>query len=329
MSYDLYFYRKAGESPAKKGLFGALLGSGARKSSMLDENGLRSFLTSYGHFSSIDKTDKGFEATYFNSDTGASAFFSFDRGETDQRCDYPGFTYTGLSLNINYFRPFFYGYEAALATEAICKKFDLYTADPQSSDEAPKMRTVDEVFTAWDASNTKSVRGQIERLRKEGKENQEISPDIWARMSRPMSEAWWSYRYHHDQILKYVDDNNIDAFVPTFIFVFKRIRDNRLVTCIPIADGVGYVLPRCDHFGMDSGDGKVIVESEALLGEIGNVLKSLPVPGMDLIYFTHEDAKSIGSTLRGLKAEKEEENYRMVPIYQNSAFVPGPFIDID
>ncbi len=330
MSHDVYFYQKSQESPTKKGFLSGLVGSRENVQSTLDRNELQSFLTSLGCFSEIKNTDSGFNAVYHNKDTEATAYFTFNRDDRARNHDHQGFSYTGLSLNINYYRPFYYAYEAALVSETISKKFNLYISDPQSRDSAPKMRTADEMFATWDRINTESICQMIERMRKEGKENEETTPNIWSRMSRDTSRSYWQYLYNHDKIAKYVEDKNISACVPTWIFVFQRNSDKKLMTCIPFLEGVNYVLPNCDLFDVSWADRSKsgIVKSEILTNKIHGILRPLGMPGVDLQYMDNESPEKIREIVHSINLDDQfNDNYKIVR--QKNSFVPGVFIDID
>jgi len=330
MSYDLYFYMKNGGATVKRGFIGSLMGSHSNKPTVLAEKELLSYLTSYGHFSGVKKTDNGFEAIYHNKDTEATATFAFNRRDAGREGNYQGYSYTGLSMKVDYIRPFYYGYEAAMVAEAICNRFGMSTSDPQSSEEAPKSRTMAEIFSSWDRRNTDSVRDMINRTKGDGGETVGSLPDVGSRMSRESSRAYWEYLYNHNKIARYIDDHNISAYLPTWIFVFQRNTDKKLLTAMPFMEGVNYVVPKCDLFEVtwENHSKSGIVKYETLLSQIRDKLHPLGMPGMDLQYLDKEGADQIRGILHSLDLEEQySTNYKI--IRQQSSFIPGIYIDTD
>jgi len=330
MSYDLYFYMKSGGAAAKRGFIGSLMGSRGNKPTILAEKELLSYLTSYGHFSGIKKTDSGFESTYYNRDTEATAIFAFNRKDVGRKDNYPNHSYTGLSMKVDYIRPFYYGYEAAMVAESICNKFGMSVSDPQSNDDAPKPRNTDEIFSSWDRCNTNLVRSMIERTKGDGGETEGSLPDIESRMSRESSRGYWEYLYNHDKISRYIEQHNISAYVPTWVFVFQRNSDKKLLTSMPFIEGVSYVIPKCDLFEVtwENHSKSGVVKSETLMSQIRDKLHPLGMPGIDLQYLDAEGANQIRGILHGLNLEEQySTNYKI--LRQQNSFVPGIYIDID
>lgn len=91
-------------------------------------------------------TVHGEHAVYENEDTGV--YFVFDHDATDSR----------VTFNLNYFRPHFFGLEAAPEVESFVAAFDLSIDDPQSDGMGNGPFTSNGFLRGWNAGNRLAYR---------------------------------------------------------------------------------------------------------------------------------------------------------------------------
>jgi len=118
---------------------------------------------SWGHF---ERTDR--QLWYRNEDTGVyfSLDFEAESPNEGQRPDIPeGYFDTGLSFNLNFNRPSYFGYEAMPIVEHLASSFALSAFDPQASDSEhlllPKVNA-DDLLRSWLSNNRNAILTMIE-----------------------------------------------------------------------------------------------------------------------------------------------------------------------
>lgn len=135
MSLDLFFY-KPDASNASKQVIGSYL---EKKASFQNYAGGNQWL-------------------YNNDDTGVYCAIEYtepDLGDAGGEADYPGFTNTNFTFNLNYLRPDFFGLEAFLLVEKIVRELDLYIVNPQMGAEAedPHKPSPGSLYKSWSDFN--------------------------------------------------------------------------------------------------------------------------------------------------------------------------------
>ena len=143
MSYDLFFYVRAGER--------------------LDPVRWLEYVAAQPHMTLRKRqADAGHQAWYQHPSSGAYCSFDLSTEELGPLPEELGqdFAETGLSFNLNYVRGTFFALESMPLVEAMANEFGLLTVDPQahsSNDDAPRVRTASELIDTWRAGNQFAV----------------------------------------------------------------------------------------------------------------------------------------------------------------------------
>ncbi len=107
------------------------------KSESLTADEFESYFNSRPHY-----TLNGDQAFYENEDTGV--YFSFDYAPDELGT---------VAFNLNYYRPHFFGLEAAPEVEAFVWAFNLTIDDPQIEGMSDGPFSVDGLLRGWNAGN--------------------------------------------------------------------------------------------------------------------------------------------------------------------------------
>lgn len=170
----------------------------------------------------------GMRLAYDNGDTGVRFTIDYSVG------DRPGDDVeTALSLNLNYFRPSFFAYEAMPVVVELAEKFDLLIQDPQSDEEAPRPCDVGALIEGWVASNESSVPA----VAKAGG-----TDDIYF-LPRDKADALWRYNFSRAALQAEVGH---DAFVP-LVFVLAPEGGRECVTAAVWAEAIPTLFPPVDY----------------------------------------------------------------------------------
>jgi hypothetical protein len=136
MSYDLYFYKKNTDKEVHINI------------KLVDE-----FFSQ--NIPYITREDENW--IYNNKETSAEFSFIYYNQEDDYEdaddFKFEGFTYTGLTLDIDLGLPEFFGVECFDVVERLIQKLDLYIHDPQKEDNSPEIYTAEELFQTWKENN--------------------------------------------------------------------------------------------------------------------------------------------------------------------------------
>lgn len=130
MSYDVYFIRR-NDGPL----------------------GLDQFSTYFSNRPNYEV--EGTQAWYTNEDTGV--YFSFDHTRLEGENE-DGVSASVASFNLNYFRPPFFGLEAAPEITAFVRRFDLIVHDPQVHGMGDGDYSEDGFLRGWNAGNAVGYR---------------------------------------------------------------------------------------------------------------------------------------------------------------------------
>lgn len=186
----------------------------------------------------------GHEALYENPDTGV--YFSFRFGdpipsEDGEEMLAPirdkGLFWTGISFNINYFRPHVFGLEAAPEVKALVDRFDLAVDDPQNSGMGTGDYSIEGFLSGWNTGNAfaysalKSQHGDT------------LTGEV---LLAPTStiEAIWRWNLGRRKLQESVPP---EIYV-TKIFTMKM--DNALTTMAVWSDAIPTILPSVDYIGL-------------------------------------------------------------------------------
>ncbi|CAJ36090.1 hypothetical protein [Methanocella arvoryzae] len=325
MSHILYFYVDEADRPAKKGLFGPLKAGPGYEYVSADD--LKSFLHRSGHFEEKAAAKDGFEADYYNKHTGTTMTFRLRRStihDVESRYSFPGFSYTGLSVSIEYFRPAYFIHEGSALIEEMCREFRMYVLDPQLSPLLKKCMAVT-IVRSWEAGNDKAVRTALAGGAGGMPENAQVSPGRQARpyMPRDRMMAWWKYTYSKEELKKKVGESaTVRVHVPEWKIIRPAGVRHQLFFAMTLAEGIGYIMPPCDVYLVKRNGFKEVgaVDARELMPRIREYLRPWSFSGMEFNVLTSSDARKIVGILRDVPLES---------IHKYEQIAPGSFIDVD
>lgn len=211
MSYDLFFLRRRSEAP-------------------LSIDAFRTHFAEREHYSIAG--DGRDQAVYENRNTGV--YFAFehaspdeDREELDEVDD--DFEHTGVSFNLNYWRPSIFGLEAEPEVRVFVDRFGLHVDDPQTDGMGRGPYSSALFLTGWNAGNEfayRALRGEVDE------------PPA----SLPTAEIHrcWSWNRRIPELQQELGD---DVFVPTISFVRHN---GRVASYVVWGDALPIALPRTD-----------------------------------------------------------------------------------
>jgi hypothetical protein len=180
---------------------------------------------------------EGAAAYYFNEYTGV--YFSFEYNgdvspdESDDELDdedqededeFP------IAFNINFYRPSFFGLEAANEVVEFVAEFELDVVDPQNDDEEEGF-SAESFLKGWNAGNRFAYRAILG--------NEEYDQEAMTYPAARLHEIW-SWNYERDELQNRLGD---DIFVPRIYFMKV---DDKIVTTTLWPDAIPICLPKVD-----------------------------------------------------------------------------------
>ena len=203
MSYDLYLDR----------------------STVVTSDEFRAFFTQLPHCKAENT-----QAVYQNDDTGV--YFLFDLA-TEPDDEGPSFK---ISFNLNYFRPHFFGIEAAPILRAVIDGFGFTIHDPQNDGMGDGPFTEEGFLRGWNKGNAFGYRA-ILRSDKPPKE-------VYAR-PREETGAIWRWNYEKENTQQTFGER---IFVPR---IFCVVADGALCSAAVWPDGIAELVPAVDLYFID------------------------------------------------------------------------------
>ena len=222
---------------------------------------------------------------YNNEATGVYFVFEENSWEDPEESPVPPeYQDVGVSFNLNFNRPSFFGHEAMPFVQRFAEQFGVIAMD---GEEQPIALTSELLIARWSKSNDWAVKA----LRKE----EDMEPAY--SMPRAKSLAWWRYMQRHSVLEKELE--NDDIFVPRLELIHNP-ETREVMTYTTWAPGIAMIIPSCDYFG-------VIRERQRLLRPPKQELGF--VPAAKLWELTHEFLESYDTergllTLRGSNVER-------------------------
>ena len=138
---------------------------------------------------------EGSQALYENSDTGV--YFYFERD-----ADNPG----SIAFNLNYFRPHFFGLEAAPEVAEFIRTFDLSIYDPQAEGMEDGPFSIEGFLDSWNAGNRFGYKAVL---------SSEHQPETHVYPTKELQHIWkWNFNRSRSQ-----DEAGDDRFVPIIMFM--------------------------------------------------------------------------------------------------------------
>lgn len=185
---------------------------------------------------------EGSEIWYENEDTGV--YFSFGLGSnepTEEEIIKPirkaGFKWSGLTFNMNYFRPSVFGAEAAVELDALVKEFSLAVDDPQNEGMGLGAFSKRRFIQGWNAGNKFAISAM---------KTQEGETLVNRLHLLPSSQikSMWNWNYNRE---------GLQALVGPEIYVTKIMPMNfagKLVTLAVWSDAIPSIFPVVDFLGL-------------------------------------------------------------------------------
>jgi len=148
------------------------------------------------------------QAFYQNEDTGV--YFTFDYGETGQADDEEA---DSLSFNMNYFRPHYFGLEAAPEVMAFIEAFDLDVIDPQGDETTNGAFSLDDFLNSWNAGNRFAYRAILSSA--DGEELFVAPTEEYVYPAEEL-EKIWQWNFGREDLQRQVGETR---FVPKIMFL--------------------------------------------------------------------------------------------------------------
>jgi hypothetical protein len=202
MSYDLFFRPRAGE---------------------LTDSAFNAYFHDRSHY----KVDSS-QAWYQNEDTGV--YFVFERQDDSQQDEGEVFPAT---LNVNYFRPSYFGLEAEPEVTAFVRAFDMTVSDPQIEGMGDGDYDAERFLTGWNKGNEFGYAAIL----RDAKNREGLA----ALPTQKLLQAWRWNRHKLELQLQLGESK----FVPRVLFA--RI-DGKAATVAVWPDGIPIAVPDVDYF---------------------------------------------------------------------------------
>lgn len=274
-----------------------IVGQGKEKS---DDKTMLEFFSSFGNFPGPEKCGDGFDAGYLNEKTGTHVVFSMHRNkvpEMDSEHPYPGYTFSGLSVILNYNRPHYFMHEAALIIQAFCTRFNLRVYNPQDSEELMSC-TAEDLIRTYDIANTAISRHTLSQSG--GTLITHVKSGPVPVMDRNSSHEFWEYMYNREKISSWMMDEDIELYVPDMM-VLRDKKDGSLWRTMVLSDGVGYLMPSCEAFLIDSDSRKPgIVQGDLLRERLSGLLHPVRILDREYLSLSIADSKSLTEKIHDL-----------------------------
>jgi hypothetical protein len=204
MSYDLYFRPRTGE---------------------LTESAFNGYFRDRPHYKI-----EGAQAWYQNEDTGV--YFVFERQDSEPQPDDEGEAFPA-TLNVNYFRPSYFGLEAQPEVTAFVRAFDMTVSDPQLDGMGDGEYVAERFLTGWNKGNEFGYEAILsDRKNREGL------------ASLPTEKLMQAWHWNRNKLALQLELGE-SKFVPRIMFL--RL-DGQVVTIAVWPDGIPIAVPEVDYF---------------------------------------------------------------------------------
>ena len=159
------------------------------------------------------------QAYYENQDTGVYFHFDYAKGEV-----YP------VAFHLNYYRPHFFGLEAAKELTAFVEHFNCCLLDPQANGMKEGPYSVEGFLRGWNTGNVMGVQTLVTTRQR---------PMNYVSSTQELERVWnWNYCRKQRQ-----DTFGDKLFVPKIMFMKG---DERARTAVIWPDGCSIALPKVD-----------------------------------------------------------------------------------
>lgn len=189
----------------------------------------------------LDYRGEGSEIWYENQETGV--YFSLGLGAnppTEEDITEPirnaGFQWTGLSFNMNYFRPSVFGLEAATELDALVKEFDFVVDDPQNDGMGLGAFSKAAFIRGWNAGNSFAISAM------KTQEGEELVNRVQLLPSAEI-KAIWEWNYNRRELQKEIGPEIYVAKITTMrmngSFGTLAVWSDAIPTIFPVVDYLG------------------------------------------------------------------------------------------
>lgn len=242
---------------------------------------------------------KGFEnrIIYQNQDTGVYFSLEFSpvvSGEETYPAAPDGYVDTGLSLNLNFLRPMFFGMEAFPVVERLCSDFGLIAFNPQDDVEI-RMPDSRELVASWIKHNTWAINGMA-------KHRENYAPLY---LERSKSTYLWEYL----SVKKTLQSSRADVFVPNIVVVQHK-NGRVLGTATTCTLGIPTMIPECDWVFVAQkkkwfrrGYDLKVLSWSTFRSVLGSLLESFVFDGPQVQLIRLESVQKVGELLSASSAE--------------------------
>jgi hypothetical protein len=202
VSYDLYFKPRAGSFESRR---------------------FSEYFSQRTHYKV-----NGAQAWYANEDTGV--YFVF---ELQDEAEHAEGEYFPVALNLNFFRPSFFGLEAEPEIKAFVDAFDMTVSDPQTHGMSDGEYSSELFLSGWNHGNEF---GYAAFLRDPASRDDLVS--------LPAADliAAWSWNFARNDLQRVLGESK---FVPCIMFM---LIDGQPATVAVWPDGIPIAVPRVDYF---------------------------------------------------------------------------------
>ncbi len=214
MSFDLYFCWQ--------------------KPERIDFGAVSNWAAAQGSFSCTET-----QLWYDNAETGVYCSFDFEAQPAEDPEELPpipdGLFDTGLSFNLNFNRPSFFGREAMPLVEELAHRFGLYVVDPQVWDEGAGLHRevrASQLVSSWLEENRRAIRVFVE------------DPELSSPLYMPASQSDYLWRYRRSMKAMQLSCGE-ELFVPQ-LPVLRRGDSRRVRTAFVLTQGIATVIPNAD-----------------------------------------------------------------------------------
>lgn len=276
MSYDLFFYKRK-DNPVTSNTITEYL---SQKLGITDNRGAR-------------------EWSFENEDTNVYYSFQLEKESAiEEEEDYPDYENTGLSFNLNFMRPSFFGLEAFLFVEQLTKDLDLFIANPQTSVDVLCQSNRHELFENWNASNLSISAAYFDKM------GASYFPEEKA-------NKVWAYNVERKKIQAQLGEG---YFAPRILFV-KHKNSGQVCTLTTWTQHIPNVFPEADYyalhqkykkFGLFSVNKSIFISRATLIERFGRHLNNFTHEGCKIIH-PHQ-AEQISHLFNSTRPAADSEN---------------------
>jgi len=269
-------------------------------------------------------TRKDSQLLYSNPRTGVYFSFDFEAHAPQSPDDGPdlpaGYFDSGLSFNLNYNRPSYFGFEAMPIAEMLASTFSLGVVNPQEDSDGPGSVMVvesDALIQSWLRSNKQAIRVMME-------EPNQHKPLI---MGSEASLYLWRYARARHDLARTCGES---VFVPS-LFPVQKTGDVRAYRATVYAEGIPTIIPECEwifltgrkkgFLRMKKRDDAVAISFDTLRETLATCIKEFPCEGPEVQIVSPELAAKAGRLIRTVGRTLPRSEFEVIGM--------DSFVDID